>query len=362
MAFPDRQELKKRALLALGVGGPARSDLHRRGEYLRLRNRKFLLLSMLFHSLFALPWLLALLRAGFFEVPAGIPMGKGDKLTKGKPMTIKVQKPVVRKKKRVRQSPISIYEMLKDEELQTHSATLTQFSDQVGVPHGIGTGACAAGSPKGTSLGGSLVFYRIKFDGPDWDSNSSGVAPLMNEVLKAGVVKKVEKFNNNITLAELPKHKDKYFPALLYMTGIGHINASDQEVSNLRDYLVNGGMLFADSSGGNFHEHFVNFMRRVMPNNRLSVIEKDNEVYRGGTMPYALVDGCPIYRKHVGAGPALGMWVGPKLVVFYSRGDLGAGWATSGNFAQRRRDVEQAFRMGLNIITYSLLYYKYTSS
>jgi hypothetical protein len=101
-------------------------------------------------------------------------------------------------------------------------------------------------------------------------------------------------------------------------------------------------------------------MGRVQPGRKLSVIEFDHEIYRGRTMPYAMVRGCPVYRNHRGAGPALGVWTGPRISVFYSRGDLGSGWGAGGLFSRRRRNVEQAYRMGVNIIAYSLIYYKVT--
>ena len=356
--------LKSRLRRLLGFGGPTALDMEQRSEYHRMRIRRFYFYAILFHVGLFMPALITVtIPSCRYETPAGVPGGKGDKLTKGKEIRIQVQKQVVHRRRKVRQSPVSIYEMLKDEDLQSAQQTTAQFSDSAGVPGGIGSGACAAGSPRGTSVGGTLHFYRIKFDGPEWAANSEGVRPLMQEVLKAGVVKTVSGYNNNVSLTELPKHVGKYFPALLYMTGTGAINANDQEVSNLRNYLLGGGMLFADVSGGTFHESFVQFMRRVMPEGKLQPIEFDHEIYRGASMPYAMLHGCPIYRKYEsGGGTALGLWVGPRVSVFYSRGDLGAGWASAGIFQTRRRDVEQAYRMGINIITYSLIYYKVTAS
>ena len=347
----------------LRLAGPERRDPHRHGEYARRRARVSYTVSVSAHAaviLGSVLWSFIFMRGCLHEVPAGLPMGKGKTLAMGK-VIIQTPKRIQRKRK-VRKSPVSVFEMLKEEDDEAEKKTAQQFSDNVGVPGGVGKGASAAGSPHGTVVGGRLYFYRIKFNGPEWDANSAGVRPLMKEVLKAGVVQKVAGYNNVVTLKDLPRHSGEYMPALLYMTGTGGINATDEEVANLRNYLKGGGMLFADVSGGDFHDNFVPFMRRVFPDQQLTVIEFDNEVYRGRTMPYALLHGCPIYRKHRGAGPAMGIWIGPKLAVFYSRGDLGAGWASAGIFQQRRRDVEQAYRMGINIITYSLLYYKYTGN
>ena len=72
-------------------------------------------------------------------------------------------------------------------------------------------------------------------------------------------------------------------------------------------------------------------------------------------MPWKMLAGCPIYRRHQGAGPAHGIFIDGRLAVFYSRGDLGAAWGSVG-YGRKRKNVELAFRMGINLLTYSLLY------
>lgn len=344
----------------MGFGGPAEEDLRNRDEYQRQRRRRSYTISIALHLAVILGSMISL-RGCLHEVPKGVPGGKGNKLPKGEAKPIRAPK-VVRRKRRVRKSPVKIHEMMDEEEEQQEEDTRKQFSDSVGVPGAVGEGAAAAGSPRGTALGGKLYFYRIKFNGPNWNANSHGVSPLMQEVLRSGVVKKVSGYQNPVSLKNLPKHSGKYLPALVYMTGTGPIRASGQEIKNMREYLKAGGMLFADNSGGQFHKHFVRFIKKVLPKTQLREIEFDHEIFRGDTMPYAMLHGCPIYRRHRGAGPALGMWIGPKLSVFYSRGDLGAGWAAGGLLGQRKRNVEKAFRMGVNIVSYSLYYYRYTGS
>jgi len=347
-------------LTLTGFLGPSRNDKERHGEYNRQRSRRFYTIAVLLHILVILPELLQV-DACLHETPKGVPGGKGNKLPAGKVRVVRTPKKV-RRRKKVRQSPVSIFEQIDEEDLKAEQETRQAFSDTMGVPGGIGEGAAAAGSPKGTALGGTLYFYRIKFNGPNWNANRAGVAPLMREVKDAGVVKKISGYNNAVSLKDLPKHSGKYLPALIYMTGTGPINATDEEVKNLRDYLMAGGMLFADVSGGDFYDHFRKFMRRVLPGVQPSVIEYDHEIYRGSVMPYAMIRGCPIYRAHKGAGPALGYWIGPKIAVFLSRGDLGSAWGAAGLFKSRKRNVEQAFRMGVNIVAYSLLYFKYNES
>ncbi|MFP4028692.1 MAG: DUF4159 domain-containing protein [Candidatus Brocadiia bacterium] len=345
----------------MNLRGPKLSQLNQRVQFNRERSKRSFYVSISVHVAVILVSLLMTFlsaRGCLYEVPAGVPQGKGNELTKGKVEPIRAPK-VVRRRRRVRKSPVQVFEMLEEVEQEQEQDTAKNFSDNVGVPGGVGQGAAAAGSPHGTKVGGKLHFYRVKFRGRGWKANWKGAKPLMKEVLQANVVKEVAGFNNVVSLEKLPKHSGKYLPNLLYMTGTGKIHANRQEIENMRNYLLAGGMLFADNSGGNFHRHVVRFMRRVFPHRKFKVIEYDHEIYRGGTMPYAMVRGCPIYRAHRGHGPALGIWVGPRLSVFYSRGDLGSAWATAGIFKARKRKVERAFRMGVNIVTYSLVYYKY---
>jgi len=353
-----RTAVIRKLLHAAGFVGPDSHDVSRHEAFCRQRSRKSITLSFLLHAAVILASFVSLQRGCLREVPAGVPMGAGDQLPKGQTQISVPQ--VTRHRRIVRQSPISIKQMMEEEDYATEARVAQAFSDNVGVPGGVGSGAAAAGSPRGTALGGTLYFYRIKHGGPSWNSNAPGVRPLMQEVLKAGVVKKVSGWTNAITLSELPKHKDQYMPAMIYITGTGEIKASDQEIKNLRDYLNAGGMLFADHSGGGWHDHFVNFMKRVFPDRQLKIIEFDHEIYRGRSVPYAMIRGCPIYRQHKGTGHAQGIWVGRKIAVFYSRGDLGAGWQAGGLDRIRRREVDNAFRMGVNIISYALMYYKYT--
>ena len=342
----------------MGLGGPPSDDPHARDDYNHYRARRSLTASFVLHLSFVMLTSVSFVYGCRHRMPLGLPGGKGENLPKGEVKAIQVPKRV-RRVKKVRVSPIKIHQVMEDID-QQEDQRQASVAGAVGVPGGIGKGEAAPGSPHGTVLGGKLYFYRIKFDGPNWDANSDGVRPLMQEVLKAGTVREVSGFNNAVSFKDLPKHSGEYMPCLIYMTGTGAIQAGDQEVKNLRDYLNAGGMLFVDVSGGDFHEHFVQFMRRVFPDKNLTPIEFDHEIYRGGVMPYAMLGGFPVYRRHSGAGPALGIWVGNRVSVFYSRGDLGAGWAAAGIFKARRRNVEQAFRMGVNIVAYSLLYYKTT--
>ncbi|MFP4028075.1 MAG: DUF4159 domain-containing protein [Candidatus Brocadiia bacterium] len=306
------------------------------------------------------------LRGCRHETPKGILKGTGKRIAKGRvPVQRKQQKKKRKKqkqkKKRKKREKVrreSVFKLFK-QEMQTAQESLeyseASITEDAGLPSGEGKGQTAAGSPRGTKIGGKYYFYRVKYRGGNWDANRRGIPALMRHFTKVVNVK-TNKFDQPIKLSNLPKHSGKYKPVLLYMTGNGRIGVSQQEIKNLRNYLENGGFLFADSSGGNFYDHFFGLMRRVFPGKSFRTIAYDHIIFRGAYMPYSLPQGCPIYREHRGAGPAKGLFMNDRLAVFYSGGDLGAAWATVGWGRNAIRTVELAFRMGCNIISYAFIY------
>lgn len=226
---------------------------------------------------------------------------------------------------------------------------------RIGLPGGKGSGSTAAGSPYGTVIGGKLWLYRLRHGGDDWDANPKALPMLLREVHKALGVEVASK-QEVVTMSDLPSHGGKYMPTLLFMTGLGRVEANDRDRANLRDYLLNGGLLVADSSGGNFEQQFVGFIGRVLPDHRLRVIELDNEIYRGDDMPYQLPRGCPIYRNH-GTSSARGIFDAKsgRLMVFLSPGDMGSAWA-SVELGRPRGAVELSFQMGTNLVAYGMLH------
>lgn len=228
----------------------------------------------------------------------------------------------------------------------------------LGLPQGVGSGTTAAGSPWGSRIGGKLWLYRLKYPGGDWSANPKALPALLREVNLVTNIP-VSNKQETLTLSDLPHHRGPYMPSMLFMTGTGYIQASPAECANLRSYLLGGGMLVADSSGGSFERGFDQFISQVLPGRRLRVIEHDHEVYRGRHMPYKLPRGCPIYREH-GSSDARGIFAEDgRLMVFFSPGDLGSAWAVV-DLGRKRGAVEQAFQLGTNLVAYSLMHVRDT--
>ena len=216
-----------------------------------------------------------------------------------------------------------------------------------------GGGATAAGSPHGT-VRGKLWLYRLRYDGESWDANPRALPALLQDVQTTTKIE-VASRQEVVHVRELPRHSGKYFPRMIFMTGTGNIRMNDEERRNLREYLVNGGLLLADSSGGAFEQHFTRFIRDLLPAEyRMRVIEFDHDVFRGQGYPYRIVRGAPTYREH-GSLEARGVFAPDgRLVVFISPGDIGSAWASVA-YGRPRRTVETAFQLGTNLVSYAVL-------
>ncbi|MFI5381068.1 MAG: DUF4159 domain-containing protein, partial [Tepidisphaerales bacterium] len=326
--------------------------------------------------------------------PLGVPGGSGDRIAKGKPdgtlggvesgaakqaiikaRTISDSAAARRRADRGRMqymqriSRDGLLQLLKSREGEIELSAESQLASTLdsvgsgdvgplGLAEGEGSGPTAAGSPWGTRIGAKLWLYRVKYAGGDWAANPRALPALLREVKLVANIP-VANQQETITLAELAHHRGAYMPSILFMTGTGQIAATDIDRANLRDYLAGGGMLVADSSGGDFETRFAALISQVLPGRRMRAIEHDHEVFRGRYMPYKLPRGCPIYREH-GSPDARGIFADDgRLMVFFSPGDLGSGWAVV-DLGKKRGVVEQAFQMGTNLVLYSLMHVRDT--
>jgi hypothetical protein len=223
----------------------------------------------------------------------------------------------------------------------------------LGLPGGEGAGNTAAGSPWGSRIGAPLWLYRVRYPGGDWDANPKALPALLREVKLALSLKNVGS-EEVVRLSDLPGHRGDKMPSMLFITGTGAIDSTESDRAALKDYLLGGGLLIADSSGGNFERQFTRFMAAVLPTKSFRPIEFDHDVYRGRWMPYKLAGGCPIYRDHGSSDAKAIVDDDGRIMVFFSPGDLGSAWAVV-DLGRKRGDVESAFQMGTNLVTYSLM-------
>jgi hypothetical protein len=193
---------------------------------------------------------------------------------------------------------------------------------------------------------------RLKHEG-DWNTDSDGLQNLMLEVEKDTKVKV------NFKVKDVdPLRSDMFSFPFLYMSGHDSFTFTDAERSNLREYLTRGGFLLADSCCGRaaFDASFRREMAKIFPDKKLELLSPDSEICR---IHYNL-DSIGYSPRAIAlepdlAGPRLeGIEVDGKLVVVYSKYDLGCGWERIPHPHTLQVEMKDSFKIGINSIIYAM--------
>ena len=293
-----------------------------------------------------------------------VPHGSGEEAVAA---VVQVAKPVKKKKKRYMLNLnsaiiLSRPDIDKDsdvEEVVEKASEITYVADansaqaRAGGKMGKGGGK-TGGWPDG--VGDEPVrFFRIKHGGPGWDDGMDEVSRAdMNflEEFKKFTGFKIARSPEARTIAQLKNFDKGFAPPFLYLTGAGSIPVSSNDVKILREYLIDGGMLFADAGSPQFHESFRALMAAVFPDRQLVTIADDDPIFQA---PFAFPNGAPPLWHH-GGNRALGVKHQNRWAVFYHPGDINDAWKT-GSSGMSRDLADASYRLGVNIIYYSFTNY-----
>ncbi|MDO1514282.1 DUF4159 domain-containing protein [Maribacter confluentis] len=137
----------------------------------------------------------------------------------------------------------------------------------------------------------------------------------------------------------------------LHMTGHGNVILSDDEIENLRTYLLSGGFLHIDDNYG-MKPYITREIKRLFPNKPLEELGSDHPIF---SIAYKFPQGLPKIHEHDGERPQAFSIVHNNRIVllFTSESDLGDGWEdpTVHNDPDKIRQI--ALKMGANIISYA---------
>lgn len=336
------------------------------------RFRKSLISSLGLHVLVILviPWLLTMY--GCVE-PYRVPKGSGTPQTLAAAVQVKkVVKKKTKKKKFVvnPRSAISFHIPDLDESVaarQVDAETqMTYKADPMRVLAGTGSRVGAGGGKMGAGGGkeggwpdgmenAKVRFIRMEYNGRGWDDGMDAQTRADLNFLEAfhqltGF--KVSTTPESHSIGLLRKYPKGMAPPFVYMTGDADINVTAGEVKTLREYLLDGGMLFADCGSPQWDHSFRNFARQLFPGESLLVIADDDPLFQ---IPFAFPNGAPPLWHH-GGRRALGIKHKGRWVVFYHPGDINDAWKT-GHSGMDPALAEGAVQMGVNIIYYSFTHY-----
>lgn len=189
---------------------------------------------------------------------------------------------------------------------------------------------------------------RLKYaGGGDWYSDPSSLPNLLEAINERTTIRAAPREEN----VEITDPKLFQYP-YLYMTGHGKVRFSDEDVKILRNYFAAGGFLHADDNYG-MDSTFRREIEKVFPDSPLIELPFDHDIYHSF---YEFPNGLPKIHEHDAKPPqGFGMFYDNRLVVFYTyECDLGDGWEDPDVHNDPPEKREDAIKMGINIIVYSL--------
>lgn len=199
-----------------------------------------------------------------------------------------------------------------------------------------------------SSFGGEkLILARLKYSGGgDWYNDPDVLPNLARELNK----------RTNISCEEReeivsPLDERLFSYPFIYLTGHGNINLSQEEIKRLREYLENGGFIYADDDYG-MDKSFRREIKKVFPNNELLELPFSHPIYH---IIYEFPHGLPQIHEHYKGRPpkGYGIFYEGRLVLFYTyNSNISDGWTPSHQDPENKR--EEAFRMGINIVAYAI--------
>ncbi|UKJ07703.1 DUF4159 domain-containing protein [Solitalea lacus] len=139
----------------------------------------------------------------------------------------------------------------------------------------------------------------------------------------------------------------------VFVTGHGNIIFSQQEATNLRNYLIGGGFLHICDNYG--FDKFIRLeMKKVFPELDFIELPPSHTIFQ---QKYKFQNGLPKVHEHDGKRPqAFALIYQGRIVCFYDyEADLGNGWEDVGVYPGDSQEIHQkALQMGANLVQYAL--------
>ncbi len=305
--------------------------------------------------------------------PYRIQQGSGTPEVAGTKVVVKAKKVKKKKKKYILnpRSAISFYRPTLDDSEVSKNVEKESQDTYVADPNrvtGPGTGSGKLGVGGGTKggwpdgmKGAQVRFIRLQYDGAGWDDGMDAVSRADMNFLDA--FRKFTGFpvaerSESHPIGLLSKYPKGMAPPFVYITGDGgDIRVSERDVTVLREYLMKGGMLFADCGSPRWDAPFRSLAQRLFPGESLTTIADDDPIFQS---PFPFENGAPPLWHH-GGSHAQGVKYKGRWVIFYHPGDINDAWKT-GRSGMDAKLAAGAIEMGVNIVYYSFTeYLKMTS-
>ena len=187
----------------------------------------------------------------------------------------------------------------------------------------------------------------LKYNGGgDWYANPTAIPNLVaftNQNIKTNISKNPQTVAIN--------SNDIYNFPILFLTGHGNVYFSDEESSNLRNYLISGGFLHISDNYG-LDKFIRRELKKVFPSLEFIEIPSNHPIYN---QTFKFPNGIPKIHEHdKKSAQGFGLFYEGRLIVFYDyETDLSDGWEDEVIHNNPKEVREKALKMGSNIIEYA---------
>ena len=324
-------------------------------------------LSLAFHVVIIV--ILPLMFRGFgcaleYRLPGGGGGGGGG----GAPVeqVIKAQVEKKTKKKKFIVNPNSSitfnFPKIDDSNVRDDVVTKTENQYQANSMAGKGKGkGLGKGSGSGSGFAGGdpnavYRFLRLQHEGDAWDD---GMGPgeradanfLDHIAAEHGA--KTAATGEAVHIGDLKRFKKGLAPPVVYITGNGAIRGvTSTDEKTLRQYVLDGGMIWGDAGSPEFGQSFRALMARVFPDKALLDISNDDGIFQE---PWLFAKGAPPLWHHDG-DRAKGIKHNGRWCVFYFPGDMNDAWKT-GHSGVSKSLADLSMKLGVNVFWYASVNY-----
>ena len=182
--------------------------------------------------------------------------------------------------------------------------------------------------------------------GGDWYSNPTSLPNLVkycNQNLSTDI-------DVNVAVVDAGSLDILNYP-FVHMTGHGNVFFDDNDVNNLRTYLLAGGFLHIDDNYG-MKDYVMSQMQKAFPELQWVELPYSHEIFK---KPYHFPDGLPKIHEHDKKPPqAFAMlYEGRMICLLTYECDLGDGWEDQRVHYDSDETRLKALKMGANIIRYA---------
>ena len=198
-----------------------------------------------------------------------------------------------------------------------------------------------------TNLVRSQQIAVLKYNGGgDWYSNPTAL-PNLIKFCNANINTKI---NSKPQTVE-PGSTDIYQYPFVHMTGHGNVIFNDDEIENLRNYLLSGGFLHIDDNYG-MNEYVRKEIKKLFPEKELSELSANHPIFSAA---FNFPNGLPKIHEHDAQTPqAFGLFEADRLILLFTfESDLGDGWESPEVHNDPEEVRQKALKMGANIIKYA---------